>query len=420
MSSIIKTNLLSYESCLTGSNSTAEGKLNITVASDVGNWKNAVNTLLVLELAKDSRLKVSGFVPHHSEEQRNHARNLNIELVDADQDLSGYPTTELLGHPPDHLKIDILLIHSYGPGLGRQAQVIKKLKKCKWAQVVHTISDELYKFLEHPQDCKDDHQLQVTLCEKADIIIAIGPKVAQAYRRYLRHTSKHENVIEFTPGVIEELNGVRRVYDEADNFHVLVSGSSYYFKVKGCDIAAQAIKLLNVSSYQLMVVLRPSESETGVRDITQALLKEGIDSRQLTVRVCKNHADWRQWLCEADLVIKPSRTEGFGMSGLLAISANVPVLVSSFSGLGVILKKLHTGASQVVESDDPQVWADKIKEIRSKDPQSRHTQAEELRKEYTNHFSWKKQCDHLVDTFFEITQQCHGKPYFLNKIPESK
>ena len=359
-------------------------------------------------------------MPCHSKEQRNHASSLNIELVDVDQDLSGYPPTELLYYPPDHLKIDILLIHSYGPGLGRQAQVIKKLKKCKWAQVVHTISDELYQFLEDPQDCRDDHKLQVTLCEKADIIIAIGPKVAEAYRRYLRLTRRYENVIELTPGVMEELNGVRQVYDEADKFHVLVSGSSYYFKVKGCDIAAQAIKLLNASSYQLMVVLRPSESETDVADVQQALLKEGIDSRQLTVRVGKNHADWRQWLCEADLVIKPSRTEGFGMSGLLAISANVPVLVSSFSGLGIILKKLSSGASQVVESDDPQVWADKIKEIRSLNPQSRHSQAEELREEYTNHFSWKKQCDDLVDTFFEMAQQCHGKPYFLNKIPESK
>ena len=367
-----------------GSKSPAEGKLNITLASDVNNWENAVNTQLVVELAKDSRLKVSGFVPCHTEEQRNNARILNIELVDA-EDLSGYSPAELLDHPPDSLKINILLIHSYGPGLGRQAQVIKKLKKCKWAQVMHTISNELYKFLENPHDCKDDHQLQVTLCEKADIIIAIGPKVAEAYRRYLRHTSKHENVIELTPGVIEQLTGVRQVYDVADKFHVLVSGSSYYFKVKGCDIAAKAIKLLNTSSYHLMVVLRPFESTTGVEEITQALLKEGIDCRQLTVRVCKSNADWRQLLCEADLVIKPSRTEGFGMSGLLAISANVPVLVSAFSGLGVILKKLHIGASHVVDSDDPQVWADKITEIRSKDPQSRHLQALNQRQR------WKKQ-----------------------------
>ena len=157
-----------------------------------------------------------------------------------------------------------------------------------------------------------------------------------------------------------------------------------------------------------------------MEETTKALLNEGIDSRQLIVRVSKSPKDWHRWLCEVNLVIKPSRTEGFGMSGLRAISANVPVLVSAVCGLGLILGKLRSGASHVVESDDPQVWADKIQEIRSMDPQSRHLQAEELRKEYTKHFSWKKQCDDLVDTFFKMTQQHHGKPYFLNKIPESK
>ena len=394
---------------VTGSELQYKKKLNVTLASDIDGWNKIVNEQLVIELAKDPRLKVSGFVPCHTLQQREHARSLNIELVDA-ENFSGFTQTELLAHPPDSLQIDILLIHSYGPGMGKQAQVIKKHKKCKWAQVVHTISEELHNFLDNPDHC--EHKLQIELCEKADVIIVIGPKVAEAYKCALRCSGQHKNVFELTPGIMEQLIDVRQVYDDSvDKFQVLFSGSSKYFKVKGVDIAAQAIKLLNTPSYHLVVVLRPCESEK-VAEINQALLNEGIDARQLSVRISESHEDWHRWLCEVDLLIKPSRTEGFGMSGLLAISANLPVLVSGYSGLGVILKKMSSGVNHVVESDDPQVWADKIKEVRAKDPQTRRLEAEKLRNEYMSQFRWKEQCDKLVETFFEIVQQDDGM-YFV-------
>ena len=38
-------------------------------------------------------------------------------------------------------------------------------------------------------------------------------------------------------------------------------------------------------------------------DIKQALLRQGIDSRQLTARVSVNHADWRRKLCQEDAQI---------------------------------------------------------------------------------------------------------------------
>ena len=389
--------------------------LNVTLASDVDDWNKIVNEQLVVELAKDPRLRVSGFVPHNTQEQRELARNLNIELVDA-KDFPGYPQIELLAHPPDSLQIDILLIHSYGPGLGPQAQLIKKYKKCKWAQVVHKVSKELHEFLEQTDESEHEHQIE--LYEKADVIIAIGPKVAEAYKRALRRSGQHGSVFESTPGVIEQLIAVRLPYDDLDRFLVLFSGSSKYFKAKGGDIAAQAIKLLNNTPssylYHLIVVLKSCEWAK-IAEVTQELFDEGFDPHQLSVRISGNHEDWRRWLSEVDMVIKPSRTEGFGMSGLLAISAGVPVLVSGNSGLGVILKEMPSGRKHVVGSDDPQVWADKIKEVREKDSQILRLEAEELRNEYMSHVRWKEQCDKLVETFFEMVQQ--DGMYLKSKAP---
>ena len=380
---------------IAGSKSKDETKLNVTLASDAEGWNKTVNGQLVIELGKNPRLKLTGFVPKNTQLQREHARSLNIELVDA-KDHDGFSSSELLSFPPDSLYIDMLLIHSHGSDMGRQAQIIKDAKKCMWVQVVHSICEELG---------EAEHKLQVTLCEKADVIIAIGPKVEEVCKRALRSSGKHDNVVDLTPGIFEDFSGIRQMYEDARTFHVLMSGSLKYFKIKGCDIAAKAITLLNSQSYHLTVIVKPCDN---IEEVKQALLNEGIDSRQLSVRVAECREDWRRWLCGADLAIKPSRAEGFGMSGLLAISANLPVLVSEHSGLGIVLKTIPFGSGSVVGSDDPKVWADRIKQIRVKDSEIRHAEAVELRNAYIGEFNWKDQCEKVVDKLFRIVQQKSG------------
>ena len=393
-----------------GSLSQCSAILNVTLASDADGWTKAVNGQLLTKLAQDSRVKLVGFVPKYTPQQKEHARSLNIELVDA-KEISGYSPVELLAYPPDGLDIDILIIHAYGHDLGRQAQIIRDTKKCKWVHVVHTISEELEKFAERSASSavvqESEHELQTALCERADLVIAIGPKVAEAYKAALHFCGKDKNVIDLTPTITEEFLGVRQMEGEAgEKFRVLISGSAKYFKVKGCDIAAKAIKLLQDSSYLLLFVGQPNDNAAQLK---QDLLKEGLSLHQLTMRTSSGDTEyWRRLLCEVDLLIKPSRTEGFGISGLRAISADLPVLVSGNCGLGMVLKKLPSGKQHVVESDDPRVWADKIKEVRAKDPKACRLQSEKLRNEYKNHFSWETQCDQLVETMFTMVPAKSG------------
>ena len=53
----------------------------------------------------------------------------------------------------------------------------------------------------------------------------------------------------------------------------------------------------------------------------------------------------------------PSRTEGFGLSGLEAMSAGLPVLVSRNSGFGEALSSVAFGSAFVTESKDPATLA---------------------------------------------------------------
>ena len=50
----------------------------------------------------------------------------------------------------------------------------------------------------------------------------------------------------------------------------------------------------------------------------------------------KDRESLKRVLCEVDLAIMPSGTEGFGLTGPEALSAGLPVLVSGNSGFGEV------------------------------------------------------------------------------------
>ena len=409
--------LLAFSIAFSGSLVQDPTKLNVTLATDAEGWDKSVNEQFLLELAQNPQVRVTGFVPKHTPKQKDHARDLNIELVDA-KEITGFPAVELLAYPPDDLDIDILIIHSYGRDLGRQAQIIKDKKKCQWVNVVHTVSEDLEKFLDKKSadpaanDQITEHELQTILCEKSDLVIAIGPKVTEAYRSALLFSGKDESVITLNPGIFEEfLVERRKIKGSGKIFRVLLSASSKYFLVKGCDIATKAINLLQDSSYHLIFVRQPKDNEDQLKE---AFLDLGINQHQLTFRSSGSKDFWPRLLCEVDLVIKPSRTEGFGISGLRAISADLPVLVSGNCGLGMVLMKLPSGAQHVINSDDPQAWADAIKNVRAKAMQVRREESEQLRKDYMQQFNWKMQCDEIVKKMFSMNPHKSGEFVYCN------
>ncbi|XP_068738018.1 D-inositol 3-phosphate glycosyltransferase-like [Montipora capricornis] len=90
----------------------------------------------------------------------------------------------------------------------------------------------------------------------------------------------------------------------------------------------------------------------------------GLSANHLRVRgYDKSRESLKQLFCEVDLVIMPSRTDGFGLTGLEALSAGLPVLVSKNSGFGEALCKVPLCSPFVIDSDNPDVWAAAIKSI---------------------------------------------------------
>ena len=387
---------------------TSTRKLRVTLlGSEWRSTKGGVSTInreLAIQLAKYPSVEVSVYLPQCSEEDKQVAASHSVHLIKA-KEMPGYDPADWLFFLPEHHAVDCVIGH--GAVLGRQVQLIKRNHICKWVQVVHTSPEEIgmYKgYGKHISKGEEKHQVEVELCKLADQVVAVGPKLFETYSGYLRACGKDQNVFSLTPGVFSEFAEVRHSNEERRTFKVLVFGceDEEEFKVKGYDIAARAVAQLKDKHYKLVFVGAPSGKEEEVQDL---LLDYGIDPSQLTVR-CFNGSreELAQLFCEVDLAIMPSRTEGFGLAALEALSAGLPVLVSGNSGLGQALKKVQYGSSCVVDSEDPKDWASAIKAVCHKDRDMRLFESRILRETYAKMYNWQDQCNRLIETMLNITQ----------------
>ena len=374
-------------------------KVKVTIlASEWGSSKGGLSTInreLAIQLAKCSGVEITFFLPKCSEEDKKEALDCHkINIIEARQRL-GFDELEWLSFPPEHLQIDIIIGH--GVKLGRQAQIIKDYHKCRWVQVVHTDPEEQGMFKSHSNPISkgvEKHKILLELCEMADFVIGIGPKLSETFRSYLCHCQKDQTVLDFTPSIFDEFASVEQVPDELKCRSILVfgRGDAEDFELKGFDIAAKAVASL--PDTRLVFVGAPDGKH---EEIAEKLCGCGISASRLKVRGYeKCREGLKQLFCQVDLALMPSRTEGFGLTGLEALSAGLPVLVSKNSGFGEALSKVPFGSSFVIDSEDPEVWAAAIHKIWDKDRLTRLKEAKVLRTSYEERYNWTKQCNGLV------------------------
>ena len=385
-------------------------KLKVTLLSyEWGSTKGGLSTInreLAIQLAKNDNVEVSMYLPLCSEEDERAAAGFRVCLVKAKKK-PGYDPIEWLAWIPKDHHMDVVIGH--GIHLGRQVPMIKGLHPdCKWIQVVHTDPEELDMFKEYGGPTvkrAKQHQTEVELCELADQVVAVGPKLTEAFACYLRSCGKDQDVINLTPGIFSEFANINQAAEGRETFRVLVfgHGDSEDFRVKGHDVAARAVAKLNKEerSFKLVFVGAPDGEEDKVKE---RFLKEGISPSQLIVRSAEEREQLAKQFYEADLVVMPSRTEGFGLAAFEALSAGLPVLVSGNSGIGKALKKVLYGSYFVVNSEKPKEWAKAIRTICSKERGLRLREAILLRQNYAETYQWEGQCSTLVEKMLEMTK----------------
>ena len=379
-------------------------KLQVTIlASEWGSSKGGLSTInreLAIQLAKFSCVEVTFFLPRCSDEETKAAASHSVSILKAVRRPGFHDELDWLSFPPENLRMDVVVGH--GVKLGRQAQVIRDSHKCKWVQIVHTDPEELgmFKCYENPISTGEQkHHIEVELCEMADFVVGIGPKLSGAFRKYLGFCKRQQDVFEFIPGVFDYFSGVEQVPDERKQCNVLVfgRGDAEDFKLKGFDIAARSVAAL--SDTILIFVGAPHGKH---EEIAKRFMDFGIPANRLRVRGYMEREALKQLFYEVDLVLMPSRTEGFGLTGVESLSAGLPVLVSKNSGFGEVLGSIPFGYLFVIDSEDPSSWTAAIKGIRNRDRTLQHDEIKAVRCFYGERCSWSEQCKHLIEKMFKL------------------
>ena len=187
-------------------NDTGERKLRVTLLS--AEWKasrngdlTTINRELAIQMAKHPNVEVSVFLPQCSEEDKKDADSYNVKLIEAVK-VPGLKPVFWLACVPDGHAMDCVLGH--GVALGQQILLIKRnpnYSHCKWIQVIHTAPEEIgmFKSISEGQQMQ---QTEVELCEMADQVVTIGPKLTDAYKRQLRK----QDVFNLTPSILTEFS----------------------------------------------------------------------------------------------------------------------------------------------------------------------------------------------------------------------
>ena len=389
------------------------------LSSEWGPSKCGLSTIIreiAILLANNPEVEVSLLVPESScnEEDKRAATSRNITIVEAEK-RPGYeePRDCLISPPKNHL-IDVVVGH--GGELGKQAQFITEPFNCKWVQVVHSAPEERSMHKDSSKAIskgEEESKTEIDLCKLANLVMAVGPKLAKTYSSYLRPFEKE--IFQLTPGVFSDLTVVKQASKEGDGFKVLILSRDdpEDFNLRGHDIAAKAIVQLKDQSYSLVFVGAPDGKH---EEVAQQFLQCGICKNQLIVRkFVQNKDELKELLCEVDLAIMPSRTEGFGLTALEALSAGLPILVSSNSGFGEALRAIPYGDSFVVDSEDFKEWAKAITVVRKKERTQRLEEIQTLRKKYEEKYSWQKLGKDLIDKMWNLV---HGRFFVCSSLKQ--
>jgi glycosyltransferase involved in cell wall biosynthesis len=245
---------------------------------------------------------------------------------------------------------------------------------------------------------------EVRLASMADLVVGVGPVLTNWAIEEI-HVGAQETVRihRFDPG----LTDISQVNVRPPRTRCLLLGRAEDRRLKGIDLVIRALGAWTEVPPELMVRgVPPGEAEEFTRWVKS--LAEKVDVRPFgyTAQEETIAADIRK----ASLVLMPSRREGFGLVGLEAISASVPVLVSDRSGLGeVLLKDVGTDAAKravvrmsgVDDKADIAAWSQAISNVLF-DRDAAYARAAQLRGDAARVLDWASSVNKLVDELHKV------------------
>ncbi|MFF5358321.1 glycosyltransferase [Streptomyces scabiei] len=251
-----------------------------------------------------------------------------------------------------------------------------------------------------------DAGVERDLMERSDVVVGVGPLLAQASRDLSTEGVHIPHSHEFVPGtkIYEPVQ-----HDPApERLNLLVMGR-VNDPLKGVRDAAEAVAQLNAAGVRVHLTVRGVPDEA-LQVETQELLR--LSKGHVTVKGRTSNLDeLNEDIRAAHAMIMPSKHEGFGMVASEGLGHGVPVLVNEESGAAQFLQDADRfppeigGACVVTEPRDgstrADTWMRAIARLSQDLPQR---QAGALRiREILQQYSWEHAAEATVQAAMEQT-----------------
>lgn len=361
--------------------------------------------------------RVCCLVPRATLDEIAASRAVGVELVLATPTEEASDRELLFRRPalPSGFEPQIIVGHDRITGAPAQAQVADFFPQARFVLFIHTAPGEIewYKARSEGENtaaeqAEQREKTQRGLAGSASLVVAVGPRLKREIEANL--VGLNIPVMQLNPGLGE----TRRPGQPLAAFYCLLLGRAEDENLKGLDIAARALGQLlqkqpSPFSVEPELIIRGAAPKTGDQ-LRQSLIS--ISGANLNVRV-KEYTPELERITEdirrASVLLMPSRREGFGLVGLEAITEGIPVLISSKSGLGELLRdklpsEIVSRCVIQVSGDletDAQEWTKAI-EFVLLDRVAAFTRAADLQKLLGNSVSWEQGVSELFQVLADV------------------
>ncbi|XP_035672155.1 uncharacterized protein LOC118413097 [Branchiostoma floridae] len=342
-----------------------------------------------------------------TKEDKQDACNDGVELLlpslyseDARTPSLAWLTFDHVGRYP-HIPSKVRSIVGHFDITSRAAIRIKKerFQDAKVILFAHDIPEdtEYYKGEEEAKGIGKKEKSILEDAQEADVVLSLGNKIFDHFQIQFSAipANKRPDHFKFVPRSSKIFEDAQTEYKKSEIMVVLSIGIvTGVEKVMGLDLAAGALSIvaekINIK-WRVCVV-----SKDDVQTSKAIIDRSKSANLPMTLQHCDSLMDIHQHMMQAHLVLIPSRAEPFGLIGLEAIAAGVPVLISSRSGLADLIREhvndLHNSIVDMDESEDSanvNHWAKNIKRVLENNKAAFETAAR-CRRELLSTEYWKE------------------------------
>ncbi|XP_019626675.1 PREDICTED: uncharacterized protein LOC109471761 [Branchiostoma belcheri] len=337
----------------------------------------------VVQILTGAGRKVYCLVLEDTEEDRKCAEADGVELIlpNCSQEDTRKPSLNWLTF--DHLNRyprlpqDIGWIVGHADVTSRAAAAIKeeRFPQADISVVTLTIPEDTEKYKEEEKAMgigkKEDSIRQDV--EKAKTLFSVGHRTHDHLTNTIRAIPKEKRPVHklFLPEPSKIFQETTVEYVESrEKVVLLISRVKEVGKLKGLDFVAKSLaRVAERSCERIQLRIRGVSEEE--YQASMNILQTSINSGKLipTLLPHGTQEDICRDMQQAHLVLMPSRTEPFGLIGLEAMAAGVPVLISDQSGLATLVNEVipefHHSVLAITGNDSTDVthWASQIEKV---------------------------------------------------------